>query len=58
MQHTFKSALQPLVFKIFIDIRCDVTNVVYVMYTALISLAVCEKAERRKEKILLLAKDP
>ena len=29
LQHTFKSALQPLVFKHFIDIRCYVTNVAY-----------------------------
>ena len=29
LQHTVKSALQPLVFKHFIDIRCYVTNVAY-----------------------------
>jgi hypothetical protein len=29
LQHTFKSALQPLVFKHFIYIRCYVTNVPY-----------------------------
>ena len=29
LQHTFKSALQPLVFKHFIGIRCYVTNVAY-----------------------------
>ena len=55
LQHTVKSAFQPLVFIHVIDIRCYETDVAEIaMHTALISLAVYEKGRENKKEITSL----
>ena len=52
LQHTVKSAFQPLVFIHVIYIRCYETYVAdIVMHTALISIAVYEKGRENKKKL-------
>ena len=52
LQHTVKSAFQPLVIIHFIHIRCYETDVAdIVLHTALISLAVYEKGRENKKKL-------
>ena len=52
LQHTVKSAFQPLVFIHVIYIRCYETDVAEIaMHTALISLAVYEKGRENKKKL-------
>ena len=50
LQHTFKSALQPLVFKHFIDIRCYVTNVAYCYAYCFNQLSSLLKSRENKRK--------
>ena len=57
LQHTVKSAFQPLVIIHFIHIRCYETDVAdIVLHTALISLAVYEKGRENKKTSLQVTK--